>query len=92
MPGCERDVEPDPGLRDYENVPLDEEVSEYIAREVLPHVPDAWVDEEKTRVGYEIPFARLFYESAPVRPVEDIEADILALEAEIQKLLRRAAR
>jgi type I restriction enzyme M protein len=81
-------VEPDPDLRDYENVPLDGEVEAYIAREVLPHVPDAWVDESKTKVGYEIPFTRLFYEPEPLPPVEELEADILAIEGEIQKLLR----
>src|SRR3990172_2591774 len=52
---------PDPGLRDFENVPLKEDIAGYIAREVLPHVPDAWVDETKTKVGYEINFNRYFY-------------------------------
>lgn len=84
------ELEPDPNLRDYENVPLDEEVEEYMAREVLPHVPDAWVDEEKTKVGYEIHFSELFYEPTPLRPLEDIEAEILSLEGEVQKLLQRA--
>jgi type I restriction enzyme M protein len=47
--------EPDPELRDYENVPLKEDIETYFAREVLPHVPDAWIDHDKTRIGYEIP-------------------------------------
>ena len=52
---------PDSGLRDTENVPLSEDVETYFAREVLPHAPDAWIDHEKTKVGYEIPFNRHFY-------------------------------
>jgi type I restriction enzyme M protein len=54
---------PDPALRDTENVPLIENVEAYFAREVLPHAPDAWIDHEKTKVGYEIPFNRHFYAS-----------------------------
>jgi type I restriction enzyme M protein len=76
--------EPDSDLRDYENVPLKEPIEPYFAREVLPHVPDAWIDEGKTRVGYEIPFTRHFYEYKPLRPLAEIEAEIRALEAEIQ--------
>jgi hypothetical protein len=64
-----------------------EDVAEYMAREVLPHVPDAWVDESKTRVGYEIPFTRHFYEYEPPRELEVIEGEIRALEAEIQGML-----
>lgn len=79
--------EPDPELRDYENVPLDEDVEEYLAREVLPHVPDAWIDHSKTKVGYEIPFTRHFYVYTPPRPLAEIDAELTALEAEIQELL-----
>jgi type I restriction enzyme M protein len=79
--------EPDPDLRDTENVPLKEDVDAYVAREVLPHVPDAWVDESKTKIGYEIPFTRHFYEYKPLRPLAEIEAEIRALEAEIQGML-----
>ena len=79
--------EPDTDLRDHENVPLGENVGEYMAREVLPHVPDAWVDESKTKIGYEIPFTRHFYEYTPPRPLETIEAEIRALEEEIQGML-----
>ncbi|MBW1996040.1 MAG: SAM-dependent DNA methyltransferase, partial [Deltaproteobacteria bacterium] len=67
--------EPDPELRDYENAPLKEDIYEYFKREVLPHVPDAWIDEKKTKVGYEIPFTRHFYKYVPPRPLEEIEAD-----------------
>ena len=80
--------EPDSDLRDTENVPLTEEVDTYLAREVLPHVPDAWVDESKTKIGYEIPFTRHFYEYVPPRPLEEIEAEIRALEGEILTSLR----
>jgi type I restriction enzyme M protein len=81
------DTEPDPELRDTENVPLKEDIHEYFKREVLPHVPDAWIDEEKTKVGYEIPFNRHFYEYQPPRPLEQIEADIKELEQDIVKML-----
>ncbi len=75
--------EPDPELRDTENVPLKESIEEYFRREVLPHVPDAWIDHSKTKIGYEIPFNRHFYVYEPPRPLEEIEADIKALEQEI---------
>src|SRR5690606_33907591 len=61
--------EPDPELRDFENVPLNEDVEEYFRREVLPHVPDAWIDHDKTKIGYEIPFTRHFYVYKPPRPL-----------------------
>jgi type I restriction enzyme M protein len=104
--------EPDPELRDTENIalpegtalplPLDfgpdkphdrlvvafrDEIDAYMAREVLPHVPDVWVDYEKTKVSYEIPFNRHFYVYEPPRPLAEIEADIAALEGEIAELL-----
>lgn len=79
--------EPDPELRDYENVPLKEDVDEYIKREVLPHVPDAWIDESKTRIGYEINFNRYFYKYQPPRPLEEIEADLKKIEKEIADML-----
>jgi len=79
--------EPDPELRDYENVPLKEDVDEYLKREVLPHVPDAWMDESKTKVGYEINFNRYFYKYAPPRPLEEIETDLKKIEKEIADML-----
>ena len=79
--------EPDPELRDTESVPLKERIDSYFRREVLPHVPDAWMDETKTRVGYEIPLNRHFYQYEPPRPLEVIEADIKTLEREILELL-----
>lgn len=79
--------EPDADLRDYENVPLKDDINEYVQREVLPHVPDAWVDESKTRIGYEIPFTRHFYEYVPPRPLGEIEREIKELEDEIRGML-----
>ncbi|MFI6790427.1 N-6 DNA methylase [Nonomuraea sp. NPDC050383] len=79
--------EPDPDLRDFENVPLEEDVEDYLKREVLPHVPDAWIDHEKTKIGYEIPFTRHFYVYTPPRPLAEIDAELKSLEAEIQALL-----
>jgi type I restriction enzyme M protein len=78
---------PDPDLRDYENVPLDEDITAYFAREVTPHVPDAWIDHDKTKVGYEIPFTRHFYVYTPPRPLTEIDAELRDLETQIQKLL-----
>ncbi|MBB6174339.1 type I restriction enzyme M protein [Nocardiopsis mwathae] len=79
--------EPDPELRDFENVPLEEDVEDYLKREVLPHVPDAWIDHSKTKTGYEIPFTRHFYVYEPPRPLAEIDAELKALEVEIQALL-----
>jgi type I restriction enzyme M protein len=85
----------DSELTDYENVPLTEDVRDYLAREVLPHVPDAWLDEtfrddkdgEIGRVGYEINFNRYFYKYQPPRPLADIDAELKQVEAEIAALL-----
>jgi type I restriction enzyme M protein len=63
-------------------------IDDYMAREVLPHVPDAWVDDDKTKVGYEIPINRHFYVYKPPRPLPDIEADIRQLEGDIADLLK----
>jgi len=67
---------PDSALRDTENVPLAEDVMAYFEREVLPHAPDAWIDHEKTKVGYEIPFNRHFYVFTPPRPLAEIDAEL----------------
>lgn len=79
---------PDVDLRDYENVPLKEDIHTYFKREVLPHVPDAWIDETRTRIGYEIPFTRHFYKYEALRPLEEIDTEIRALEQEIAELLQ----
>lgn len=66
----------DSKLRDTENVPLGEDIDDYFKREVLPHVPDAWIDEEKTKIGYEIPFNRHFYVFTPPRDLEEIDKEL----------------
>ena len=78
----------DAGLRDTENVPLSEDIDEYVAREIAPHVTDFWVDRSKDKVGYEIPFTRHFYEYVPPRPLEEIDNDLNTLIAEITHLLK----
>jgi type I restriction enzyme M protein len=80
--------EPDADLRDTETVPLKDSIEAYFKREVLPHVPDAWIDTTKTKVGYEIPLNRHFYRYEPPRPLEVIETDIKRLEDDIMKMLK----
>jgi type I restriction enzyme M protein len=100
--------QPDPELRDNENVPLPNipvsweedptdrlasleygtSVEQYVEHEVLPYVPDAWVDHDKTKIAYEIPLTRYFYKYVPPRPLEEIDAEIRALEEDIRRLLR----
>ena len=80
--------EPDTDLRDTETVPLKESIEEYFHPEVLPHVPDAWIDHGKTKIGYEIPLNRHFYRYEPPRELAEIEAEIKGLEGEILELLR----
>ncbi|WP_069146522.1 type I restriction-modification system subunit M [Rhodococcus erythropolis] len=79
--------EVDTELRDTENVPLTEVIQTYFEREVLPHFPDAWIDELKTKVGYEIPFTRHFYKYVAPRSLEEIDADLNILISEITTLL-----
>jgi len=83
--------EPDAELRDTENVPLKDDIEEYFRREVLPHAPGAWIDESKTKIGYEIPFNRHFHRHQPPRPLEVIEAEIKTLEKEIVAMLGKVA-
>ncbi|MCC2030488.1 SAM-dependent DNA methyltransferase [Microbacterium sp. YMB-B2] len=97
-------AKPDPKLRDTENVPFtwggndqgeaarDAVIQAYFEAEVLPHVEDAWVDAAKTKVGYEIPFTRHFYEYVPPRPLEEIDAELNQLVGEIMELLREVER
>ncbi len=77
----------DASLRDTENVPLSEDVQTYFQREVLPHAPDAWIDPEKTKVGYEIPFNRHFYVFQPPRPLAEIDAELKTVTDNILKLI-----
>ncbi len=79
--------EPNPDLRDYENVLLKEDIYEYFKREVKPHLPDAWIDEKKTKVGYEISFTKYFYKYKPLRPLDEITGDIKTLEEDTRRLM-----
>jgi len=83
------EYEPDSDLRDTEQIPLLEEggIEAFLRREVLPHVPDAWYDAERIKTGYEISFTRYFYKPQPLRTLEEIRADIMALEKETEGLL-----
>jgi type I restriction enzyme M protein len=85
------ELQPDPKLRDYENVPLSESVGDYLNREVLPFLEDAWVDESKERIGTEIPLTRLFYRYEPPRSLDEIDAEIRVLEDEIAELTTEIA-
>jgi len=78
----------DNSLKDYENVPMTENIDEYFKREVLPFVPDAWYDDKKMKVGFEIPFSKHFYQHRSLRSIEEIAADILKLEQETDGLLQ----
>ena len=86
--GRKLQYEPDPKLRDFENVPLKDDIDAYFEREVRPHVKDAWIDHDKTKVGYEINFNRHFYRYTPPRPLAEIDADLRRAEEEIVRLLR----
>ena len=79
--------QPDTSLRDTENVPLKEDIKEYFEREVLPFAPDAWVDEKKTQVGYEISFTKYFYKPVELRDMSDILSNLSSLEQEADGLL-----
>ncbi|MCI5141023.1 MAG: SAM-dependent DNA methyltransferase, partial [Candidatus Electrothrix sp. ATG1] len=90
---------PDSKLKDFENIPflrkdergrlVPQTVEEYFEREVKPHVPGAWIDESKTKTGYEINFTKYFYEFKPLRSLADIRADIMRLEEETVELERK---
>ena len=80
--------QPDSSLRDTENVPYKDDVAEYFQREVLPHAPDAWIDPDKTKVGYEIPFNRHFYVFKPPRPLAEIDADLKASTDRILEMIK----
>jgi type I restriction enzyme M protein len=83
--------QPDSALRDTENVPLSEAVETYFKREVLPHAPDAWIDADKTKVGYEIPFNRHFYVFEPPRALAEIDADLLLVTDRIKAMIEGLA-
>jgi type I restriction enzyme M protein len=81
-------IKPDADLRDTESIPLTENIQKYFEREVLPHVPDAWMDRTKDKVGYEISFTKYFYKYQPLRSLKEITSDILKLERETEGLLK----
>lgn len=83
---------PDTDLRDTENVPLSEDVETYFRREVLPHAPDAWIDHDKTKVGYEIPFNRHFYVFKPPRPLAEIDAELKGVTDRIVAMIGELSR
>lgn len=82
----------DKDFKDTENIPLKEDIDTYFKREVLPYVPDAWIDKSKSKVGYEIPFTRYFYEFETPRPSEEIMAEILEIEKELDGALEEVFR
>ena len=86
---CVVEYEPDSELRDTEQVPLLEKggIEAFLRREVLPHAADAWYDPESVKTGYEVSFTRYYYKPQPLRTLEEIRADILALEKETEGLL-----
>ncbi len=90
--GRGKSYEPDTALRDFENVPLSDDIDAYFESEVRPHVPDAWMDRSKDKVGYEINFHRYFYKYTPPRSLEEIDADLKHKEEEIFRLLREVTK
>lgn len=92
FPSAEKDVytiyETESDLRDYENVPLKENIYSYFLREVNPYVPEAWIDMEKTKIGYEISFNKYFYQHKPLRSLEEVTAEMVQLENENDGLIR----
>ncbi|MBB1512355.1 SAM-dependent DNA methyltransferase [Tessaracoccus sp. MC1627] len=86
------DPEPDTSLRDTENVPWDQDVNEYLYREVLPYAPDAWIDHAKTKEGAEIPFTRHFYTYVPPRPLEEIDRELEAVMNDLRAMLTEVER
>ena len=79
---------PDSKKRDNESVPLNEDVEQYFKNEVLPHVPDAWIDYDKTRIGYELNFTKYFYQYKPLRAASEVKSEIVGLEKSITDLLK----
>jgi type I restriction enzyme M protein len=94
--GWHIEYEPDPALKDAENIPLKEDIVSYFLREVRPYVPDAWIDRETLdeqdggigKVGYEINFNRVFFQYQPPRPLHEIDAELAGVEQRILELLR----
>ena len=81
--------QPDPKLRDTENVPFNQDIKKFFKKEILIHTPDAWIDHSKSKIGYEIPFTRHFYKYEPPRPIKEIDRDLKNATNEIQSLLNK---
>ena len=79
-----KNPKPDTSKRDYERVPLLDNIEEYYQQEVKPHLPDSWMDRDKDKIGYEINFTKYFYKYKPLRSLEDITQDLLKLDEEIE--------
>jgi type I restriction enzyme M protein len=90
--GAKGKPEPDPDLRGTENVPLDEDLQTYFEREVKPFAPDAWIADDKTKIGCEVPFTRYFYKYQPPRALSDIDKDLATITASIVKMLNEVIR
>ena len=82
-------IQPDSKKRDTETISWAEDIDEYMQRNVFPYAPDAWIDEKKTKIGYEIPFTRYFYKYTPPRPSADIKAELLTGEKGLAELLEK---
>ena len=80
---------PNSKLRDYERVPLSEDIEQYYSREVEPHLPDSWIDYDKSKVGYEINFTKYFYQYTPLRSSKEITTELLKLEEESENLINQ---
>ena len=80
-------MKPDGSLRDTERIPLDVDIDDYFEREVKTHLPNSWVDKDKTQIGYEINFTKYFYKYTPLRPVKEVLKDLLDLEKESDGLM-----
>ena len=82
------EVKPDTKKRDYERIPLSDDIEDYFEREVKPHLPDSWMDLSNNKVGYEINFTKYFYQYKPLRSLSDISQDLLRLDKETEGLMK----
>ena len=83
--------QPDPALRDTENVPLSKKIEDHVIQEIMPHNPDSWIDGDKTKIGYEIPFGRIFYRRADLRSLHEIDSDLALLLDRVKSTLEELA-
>ena len=88
VPDKQGNPQPDTKKRDYERIPLSDNIDEYYEREVKPHLPDSWIDLSKNNIGYEINFTKYFYKHKPLRSLSDISQDLLKLDKETEGLMK----